>query len=88
MDPRQAVQVDAPFAVAEIAIISVYFVLPFAPGLNPQRRLRLESVNYAPILTVGSWCWRVVGGPVGEVVQGPEDDDRPPTTSQAGVISD
>ena len=29
------VQVDEPVAVAEIAIISIYFILPFTPGRRP-----------------------------------------------------
>lgn len=42
-------------AVAEIAIISVYFVLPFVPsGWITSDDFSWASVNYAPILTVGS----------------------------------
>lgn len=42
-------------AVAEIAIISVYFVLPFVPsGWITSEDFSWASVNYAPILTVGS----------------------------------
>lgn len=42
-------------AVAEIAIISVYFVLPFVPAGNPfHEDFSWKFVNYAPILTLGS----------------------------------
>ncbi len=42
-------------AVVEIAIISVYFVLPFVPQGNPfNDDFSWKFVNYAPILTVGS----------------------------------
>jgi hypothetical protein len=42
-------------AVAEIAIISVYFVLPFVPQGSPfSDDFSWKFVNYAPILTVGS----------------------------------
>ena len=49
-------------AVAEIAIISVYFVLPFVPQGNPLNdEFSWKFVNYAPILTIGSlialWVW-------------------------------
>jgi amino acid transporter len=42
-------------AVIEIAIICVYFVLPFVPAGNPLNdEFTWESVNYAPILTGGT----------------------------------
>ncbi len=42
-------------AVAEIAIISVYFILPFVPsGWIGAKDFSWESVNYAPILTGGT----------------------------------
>jgi amino acid transporter len=42
-------------AVAEIAVICVYFVLPFVPAGNPfSDEFTWESVNYAPILTGGT----------------------------------
>ncbi len=42
-------------AVAEIAIISVYFVLPFTPtGVPGNADFTWTSVNYAPILTIGT----------------------------------
>jgi amino acid transporter len=42
-------------AVAEIAIISVYFILPFVPsGWITSDDFSWESVNYAPILTGGT----------------------------------
>lgn len=42
-------------AVAEIAIISIYFVLPFVPAGNPfSDAFDWKFVNYAPILTIGS----------------------------------
>ena len=43
-------------AVIEIAIICVYFVLPFVPAGNPfsDAAFSWESVNYAPILTGGT----------------------------------
>lgn len=49
-------------AVAEIAIISVYFVLPFTPtGVPGNKDFTWTSVNYAPILTFGTlvilWIW-------------------------------
>ena len=52
-------------AVAEIAVICVYFVLPFTPaGVPFSDEFTWSSVNYAPVLTIGSlvvlavW-WRV-----------------------------
>ncbi len=45
----------APIAVAEIAIISVYFILPFTPGAQPwNEAFEWKYVNYAPILTGGT----------------------------------
>jgi amino acid transporter len=49
-------------AVAEIAIICVYFVLPFVPAGSPfSENFDLKFVNYAPVLTIGSlvilWIW-------------------------------
>jgi amino acid transporter len=42
-------------AVAEIAIISVYFILPFVPaGVPWNDEFSWKFVNYAPVLTVGS----------------------------------
>ncbi|MEO6880044.1 MAG: amino acid permease [Mycobacteriaceae bacterium] len=42
-------------AVAEIAVISVYFVLPFSPaGVPGSSEFALSSVNYAPVLTIGA----------------------------------
>lgn len=42
-------------AVAEIAIISIYFILPFVPsGWITSDDFSWESVNYAPILTGGT----------------------------------
>jgi amino acid transporter len=42
-------------AVAEIAIICVYFVLPFVPGGVPfTEDFDLKFVNYAPVLTIGA----------------------------------
>lgn len=42
-------------AVIEIAIISVYFILPTSPEGNPfSSSFDIEMVNYAPVLTVGS----------------------------------
>lgn len=44
-----------PLAVAEIAIISVYFILPFTPaGVPFSDEFAWSSVNYAPILTIGT----------------------------------
>ncbi len=41
----------APIAVIEIAIISVYFILPFTPAANPLNEdFSWKFVNYAPIL--------------------------------------
>jgi amino acid transporter len=45
----------APVAVAEIAIISVYFILPFTPAANPfHETFEWKFVNYAPILMGGT----------------------------------
>ncbi len=45
----------APVAVVEIAIISVYFILPFTPAANPfNDAFEWKYVNYAPILTGGA----------------------------------
>jgi amino acid transporter len=42
-------------AVVEIAVISVYFILPFVPGGVPfSADFDWKFVNYAPILTLGS----------------------------------
>ncbi|MEJ7796372.1 MAG: amino acid permease, partial [Nocardioides sp.] len=42
-------------AVAEIAIVSVYFVLPFVPAGSPfNDDFSWKFVNYAPILTFGT----------------------------------
>ena len=42
-------------AVVEIAIISVYFILPFVPaGVPGNEDFAWSSVNYAPILTIGT----------------------------------
>jgi hypothetical protein len=42
-------------AVAEIAIISVYFILPFTPAAIPGNAdFSWKYVNYAPILTGGT----------------------------------
>ena len=49
-------------AVIEIAIISVYFILPFTPtGIPWHKDFNWTAVNYAPILTFGAliilWIW-------------------------------
>lgn len=45
----------APIAVAEIALISIYFVLPFTPAANPLNdAFEWKYVNYAPILMGGT----------------------------------
>lgn len=49
-------------AVVEIAIISIYFILPFAPaGVPGNKDFTWTAVNYAPILAGGSlliiWIW-------------------------------
>jgi amino acid transporter len=42
-------------AVAEIAVISVYFILPFTPaGVPFSKDFAWSSVNYAPVLTIGT----------------------------------
>ncbi len=42
-------------AIIEIAVISVYFVLPFTPGGVPfSKDFAWSSVNYAPVLTLGT----------------------------------
>jgi amino acid transporter len=44
-----------PIAVAEIAIISIYFILPFTPAAVPGNKdFSWKFVNYAPILTGGT----------------------------------
>ena len=44
-----------PIAVAEIAIISIYFILPFTPaGVPGNKDFTWSSVNYAPLLTFGT----------------------------------
>jgi len=49
-------------AVAEIVIISIYFILPLYPSAIPFRKgFSWTSVNYAPIITGGAlillWIW-------------------------------
>ena len=49
-------------AVAEIVIISIYFILPFSPAGTPGNKdFTWTAVNYAPILTGGTllflWIW-------------------------------
>jgi protein-S-isoprenylcysteine O-methyltransferase Ste14 len=49
-------------AVAEIVIISIYFILPFTPTGTPGNKdFTWTSVNYAPIVTGGAllllWIW-------------------------------
>jgi hypothetical protein len=45
----------APLAVAEIVVVSVYFVLPFTPGAVPGHPdFSWALVNYAPIVTGGA----------------------------------
>jgi amino acid transporter len=42
-------------AVAEIVVISIYFILPFTPtGVPGNKDFAWSSVNYAPILTFGT----------------------------------
>jgi amino acid transporter len=42
-------------AVVEIAIISIYFILPFTPtGVPGNKDFAWSSVNYAPVLTIGT----------------------------------
>jgi len=44
-----------PIAVAEIAIISIYFILPFTPAAIPGNKdFSWKFVNYAPFLTIGT----------------------------------
>lgn len=49
-------------AVAEIAIVSVYFIMPFSPvGIPGHEDFTWTAVNYAPIITIGAllilWIW-------------------------------
>lgn len=49
-------------AVAEIVVISIYFILPFAPAGTPGNKgFTWTAVNYAPIVTGGAlivlWIW-------------------------------
>jgi amino acid transporter len=42
-------------AVVEIIVISIYFILPFTPtGVPGNKNFAWSSVNYAPVLTVGT----------------------------------
>jgi peptidoglycan/LPS O-acetylase OafA/YrhL len=42
-------------AVVEIAIVSIYFILPFTPAGTPGNKdFAWSSFNYAPILTFGT----------------------------------
>jgi amino acid transporter len=42
-------------AVVEIAVISIYFILPFTPaGVPGNKDFAWSSVNYAPVLTFGT----------------------------------
>ncbi len=42
-------------AVAEIAFICIYFIMPFSPAAVPWNdEFSLKSVNYAPVLTIGT----------------------------------
>jgi amino acid transporter len=42
-------------AVAEIAIICIYFILPFTPAAIPgNENFSFKFVNYAPVLTIGA----------------------------------
>ncbi|MDQ6641008.1 MAG: amino acid permease [Actinomycetota bacterium] len=44
-----------PVAVAEIVIISIYFILPFTPAAIPGNKdFSWKFVNYAPFLTIGA----------------------------------
>ena len=44
-----------PIAVAEIAVISIYFILPFTPAAIPGNEdFSWKFVNYAPVLTIGT----------------------------------
>ena len=44
-----------PIAVAEIAVISIYFILPFTPAAIPGNKdFSWKFVNYAPVLTIGT----------------------------------
>ena len=67
-------------AVIEIAIISVYFILPFVPaGVPFTRRLRLEvrQLRTDPDDRLAARARRVVAGLGPQVVQGPEAHHRP-----------
>ena len=45
----------APVAVAEILVISIYFILPITPAGTPGNAdFQMKFVNYAPILTGGA----------------------------------
>jgi len=49
-------------AIAEISIISIYFILPFSPAGTPGNKdFTWTAVNYAPIVTGGAlivlWIW-------------------------------
>ena len=55
VEPRDEVEVDGPRGRLEIAIISVYFILPFTPAANPLNDdFSWKFVNYAPILMGGT----------------------------------
>jgi len=52
----------APIAILEIAVISVYFILPFTPAAVPwNEAFEWKYVNYAPILTGGTLILLWVG---------------------------
>ena len=67
-------------AIVEIAIISIYFVLPFVPAGNPLNDdFAWKFVNYAPILTLGSLIVLAVWWSVSakQWFTGPKHTDRP-----------
>ena len=67
-------------AVAEIAIISIYFILPFVPQGNPLNDdFSWKFVNYAPILTLGALLLLTIWWNVSakKWFTGPIHNDRP-----------
>ena len=81
----------APVAVAEIAIICVYFILPTTPmGWPTSDSFEWKFVNYAPILTIGALVvlWIAWHATAKKWFTGPKMTiDLPPGVSSADEIA-
>lgn len=79
-----------PIAIVEIAVISVYFVMPFTPAAIPWNKdFSWKFVNYAPVLTIGSLILLWIGWHVSAKhwYTGPKHTiDLPPGVSSAEEI--